>query len=1739
MIPSSASPVQPASATPQDDASHALTLAQQAVWLDQVSHPHAPLYNIGMTFEIDGPIEPAVLERAMNEVANANDALRLVLSEGGADGLARQRVLPAVDTRIAFVDFSGQPDAEARALAYLNETFRQPFTDLGALLWDTHLVRSAPNRYHWLHRYHHLVTDGLGVAVISHEVSLAYTRLLADPAATVERGPSYLGQVEDDRAYLQSPRHEKDRRFWRERFESLPPSLLPRAAALGQASPSHQSRWMLGRDLFNRLAAFAGEHGASITHVFMAVLAVYFSRVNRHEQVVIGLPVHNRSSAQLRRTVGGMFSSVSPIGIQVDPERSLLELMSAISAELRLAYRHQRFPIAELNRGLNLAQQGRRQLFDVRLSIETLEGDHRFGGTLAKVRVMDNGHEQTPLSIFVRDYHPNADVPVEFNFNGDGFRPEEIERIRAGVERLLGMAIEQAHTRVSRLPLLDEAERHRLLVGLNDSAADYPRDRLVHQLFEDQVASRRHAIALEFEGETLSYDQLNRRANQLAHRLVALGAKPDDRVAICMERSLEMVVGLLAIMKAGAAYVPIDPSYPAERLAYLLADSAPIALLTQARLAPALPAGTLPTLVLDELATAASLARESGENPDPAALGLRPDHLAYVIYTSGSTGQPKGAMNEHLGVVNRLCWARDEYALGAEDRVLQKTPFGFDVSVWEFFLPLLAGARLVLARPDGHRDPRYLAELIEQRGITMLHFVPSMLQLFVDELGAGRCPTLRHLLCSGEALPYTLQQRTLALLPQARLSNLYGPTEAAIDVSFWHCRADAHPGIVPIGRPVANTQIYLLDELGQPVPMGAIGELYLGGVQVARGYLNRPELSAERFVRDPFRDEAGARLYRTGDLGRYLADGSIEYLGRTDFQVKIRGLRVELGEIETRLAASEGVREAVVIARDDGEGARLVAYLVALEGASLVPAALREALAAALPDYMVPNAFVVMEAFPLSPNGKLERRALPAPDADAVVARAYQAPRGDTEVALAAIWQELLGLERVGRHDSFFDLGGHSLLAVQLVSRLRKAFGAELPLRELFARPVLAELAARIEADSEAGAAPAAELPPILPRARDSRLPLSFAQQRLWFLDTLDQAAGAAYHMPAALRLSGQLDPAALRAALDRIVARHEVLRTTIDTVDGQPVQRIAEAGAGFALDTQDLRGLADEACQAAVTRIAGAEALAPFDLARGPLIRGQLLALDDTQHILLVTQHHIVSDGWSIGVLIDEISTLYAAFHRRQPDPLPPLAIQYADYAAWQRDWLQGETLQRQTGFWRDHLAGAPALLELPTDRPRPAVQSYAGGRIAVAFPRELGDALRQLGRQHGTTLFMTLFAGWAALLSRLTHQRDLVIGTPVANRQQAELEPLIGFFVNTLALRVRLEDDPDVAGLLQQVRQTALDAYAHQDLPFEQVVEAVQPPRSLSHSPIFQAMISLNNTPAHALELPGLQLETLAQAHVTTQFDLSLSLVDEDGIISGDLEYASDLFDASTVERLIANLQTLLAGMAADPSRRLGTLPLLDETQRQQVLVDFNRSEAPWPAERTVHQLFEAVVASRPEAIAVAHGQHALSYDALNRRANRIAHALIEIGVRPDQRVAISAERGIDTVAGLLGILKAGAAYVPLDPAYPAARIEHMLRDSAPVALLTQAALADKLPALDAPTLLLDDEAHFARFPEQDPVTEVAPGNLVYVIYTSGSTGLPKGVMVEHRNLVNYTVDAIRLFAITPEDVVLQQNS
>ncbi|WP_292313734.1 amino acid adenylation domain-containing protein, partial [Mesorhizobium sp.] len=913
------------------------------------------------------------------------------------------------------------------------------------------------------------------------------------------------------------------------------------------------------------------------------------------------------------------------------------------------------------------------------------------------------------------------------------------------------------------------------------------------------------------------------------------------------------------------------------------------------------------------------------------------------MYTSGSTGTPKGAQNEHRAIINRLIWMQKAYALNATDVVLQKTPFGFDVSAWEFFWTLLEGATLVLAPPAAHKDPDALVNLIISRRITTAHFVPSMLVSFMDTNGVDRCTSLKRLVCSGEALPASLAQKVQRVLPWTGLHNLYGPTEAAIDVTAWTCPADFDGSVVPIGRPIANTRVYLLDGHGGPVPFGAVGELCIGGAGVARGYLNRPDLTAERFIASPFVD--GDRLYRTGDLARYLPDGNLEFLGRNDEQVKIRGFRIEPGEIAARLCEHAWLREAVVVARQDRAGDKhLVAYVVCApeagsdddDGGGLA-GALRAHLGARLPDYMVPSAFVRLAALPLTPNGKLDRKALPAPADDAYARRSYEAPRGAVETALAQIWAELLGVERVGRHDHFFELGGHSLLAVQLSSRLSRAVGVELPLSTLFANPVLSDLAASIvEVLSRSGTQ---DLPAIAAVSRDEPLVLSFAQQRLWFLAQLDEGS-TNYHIPLALRLRGELDRSAWQRSLDRLFARHEALRSVFVAPEGKPWVEVLPPDAGLPMVEHDLRDRPD--AEAALLDLCHEEARTPFDLARGPLIRGRLIRMPDEEHVFLLTQHHIVSDGWSMGVLVRELRQLYRAFEAGQDDPLPPLAIQYPDYAAWQRQWLSGERLQKQAQYWRDTLSGAPARLVLPTDHARPAQQSFAGASVPIVIDADLTRGLKRLSRQHGTTLFMTVLAAWAAVLSRLSGQDDLVIGVPSANRGRREIEELIGFFVNTLALRLDLSGEPSVSQLLEQTRRTALAAQEHQDLPFEQVVEIVQPPRALDHTPLFQVMLAWQNNAVGSFDLAGLSVEAAGEGYDQVKVDLELSLGECGEVIAGTFGYASALFDEATIERQRGYLLALLRAMVADAGQPVGRIELLPAAERAYLLEELNRTAA-----------------------------------------------------------------------------------------------------------------------------------------------------------------------------------------------------
>ncbi|HET7461732.1 MAG TPA: amino acid adenylation domain-containing protein [Longimicrobium sp.] len=1288
-----------------------------------------------------------------------------------------------------------------------------------------------------------------------------------------------------------------------------------------------------------------------------------------------------------------------------------------------------------------------------------------------------------------------------------------VHRALEGLVEALETAPGRAVTSVDVLPA---PERRQVLEEWNDAAAGRPSERCMHELVEGWAARTPDAVALNVGGETLSYAGLNRRANRLAHHLRALGVGPEVRVGVCVERGLEMILGPLAVLKAGGAFLPLDPALPDERLRYMVRDGGAALVLAQDAWAPRF-AG-VPVLALDGRAWADAPDGNLGRG------GLTPAHAAYVVYTSGSTGTPKGVVVPHRGVSTLVESQEHAYRTGPESRVLQSLSFGFDACVWEVYVALGRGAMLHVTPPGlVAGDP--LKDAAARHAITHLMLTTATLATLDPD---ARMDAVHTLIVGGEALTDGVARRWA---DGRRLLNGYGPTEATIGTTFHEYRpGGAANGGVPIGRPFLGWRVCVLDARGEPAPVGAVGEMFVGGPGVARGYQGRPALTAERFVPDAFGGEAGARLYRTGDLGRWRPDGTLDFVGRNDHQVKIRGFRVEPGEVEARLLDHPAVREAAVVPREDAPGRkRLVAYYVA--DGPLEADGVRAHLAARLPEFMVPAAYVRLPALPLTPNRKLDRKALPAPEGDAYASRAYEAPVGETEQALAAIWAEVLGVERVGRRDSFFDLGGHSLLAVQVVTRVRQVLGVKAALAELFTRPVLGEFARGLERAARA------DLPPIEPAPRGGRLPLSLAQTRLWFMEQLGDL-GSAYHIHAPVRLRGALDRAALARALDGVVARHEALRTTFAETDGVPEQRIARAEVGFHLVEDDLRGRAD--APAELERLMAREARAPFDLGRGPLIRGRLVRMAADEHVLLFTMHHLVSDGWSLGVLFAELSALYAAHARGGAGELAELPVQYADYAVWQRRWAQGGVLREQAEYWTRTLAGAPELLELPTDHARPAQMDHAAALLPLALDEELTAGLKALSRRHGTTLYMTLLAGWAAVLARLSGQDDVVIGSPMAGRGRREIEGLIGFFINTLALRVDLSGAPTVAELLGRVKARALEAQHHQDIPFEQVVELVDPVRSLAHSPVFQVIFVWQSTPwLQGLSLPGVRLESVgaAPSHAYAETDLYLSLHEAGERIEGWVTYATALFEPETVRRHLGYLRRVLRGMVAAEGEPVERLALLPADERSLVVDEWNRTEAAYPAESCLHELVQAQAARTPAATALAWDGGRLGYRELNARANRLAHHLRALGVGPDVRVGICVERGPDMVVGLLGVLKAGGAYLPLDLAYPAERLGYMLADSRPAVLLASSSTADRFARPGVPLLALDVDEAWADRPGTDPERgALTPDHLAYVIYTSGSTGRPKGVMVPHRGACNLVSAQVAAFAVEPESHVLQ---
>jgi amino acid adenylation domain-containing protein len=1709
-----------------------LSAAQKRLWfIDRLTGAN---YTIPVTYRLSGPLDVEVLGRAMQQIVDRHESLRSVVgidADGQAFAIIRDRVhFEIVPEQLEHLDTTEQ---DALVRRRLQEAVAQSFDLAGEIPIRARLLRLAADRHVLLMTLHHIASDGWSVENLLRELSTVYSALCAGRANPLPPLPlQYADYAAWQTQWLHGERLQRELDYWRSQLAGAP---ALHSLPLDAARPAHTAhrggtwRQCLPTSLNEAIEALSRSIGATPFMTLLTAFAALVSRWSGETDVVIGTPVANRPRDELAALIG-FFSNTLALRSSFAGDPSFSDAVRTTRAMALDAYKFQHLPfevlVEELNPPRNLSHG---PLFQIMFSLQDTDENTAFDipGITAEAILPDCSNAKFDLNLSL--YETANGLEACWDYSRDLFGEDTIACLGKSFEALLHGVVSAPERRISELPLLDEVEQQRVLALGNDTLADYPDEDCLHTLFENQVERNPEASAIVQDGNTLSYAELNREANRLAHHLRALGVGPDVTVAIVMQRCPAMITAMLAILKAGGAYVPIEPDNPEERLAFLLGDSAPAVVLGDSKSTPQLRAllsglhadSQPPVLDLDS--DGESWKHHADTNPSAAAIGLNSRNLAYIIYTSGSTGQPKGVMNEHRAVANRMHWMQDSYAHAPGDRVLQKTPMGFDVSVREIFLSLMAGATLVQARPDGHRDPGYLIDLIARERITVAGFVPSMLEVFLDHPRVRECDSLVRIFCGGETLPGALARRCLAMFPRIRLHNLYGPTEAAVSVTAWDCIADPIPDTIPIGRAGANVRIYLLDELGRPVPRGMRGEIHIAGCQVARGYLNRPELSAERFIADPWASGPDARMYRSGDLGRLLADGNIEFLGRNDFQIKIRGQRVELGEIEAQLRNLDGVAQAAVIAHDAGIGqTQLVAYLVPTGDIDdSLPGDIRRQLQRLLPAHMLPSSIVQLPHLPLTANGKLDLKALPAPDADIERLDEYEPAEGPLEIEIASMWQALLGHERIGATANFFELGGHSLLLTRLHNRMHATFDFELPLKLLFDAQTVREQAALVaslqdDATRTHSSAPA-------PRPANAARVLSFAQRRLWFIDQMGEA-GAVYNIPCALRLRGELKLQALGDALQTIVERHEVLRTPLVSVDGEAVPHLLE-DVVVSLDVEDLVAHDEAERHVILHARMDAEAAQPFDLASDLFLRARILRLASEEHVLLLTIHHIAADGWSMAVLLRELAELYnSAVGGRHAD-LPALPMQYSDYAHWQQHWLQGERLESQWRYWQRQLDGLPTLHNLPLDHARPETQQYRGAIHWQQMPASLLLGMQSLARKHDATPFIALQTAFAILLARWGGDTDIVIGTPIANRRHEQLTSLIGFFVNTLVLRNQLSGNPSYSEALRDARVMTLDAFEHQDLPFEMLVDRLRPPRSLGHSPLFQVMLSFDNNGGAITAWEGLQIDDIAGDSHHAKFDLTLNLRETDSGLQACWDYSRDLFEADTITRMAASFETLLLGIVAEPDRPISELPLLAASAGADPAIE--HKPVPLAAVSGVHELFEARACAGPARPALRDGDQQLSYGDLDRRCNRLAHALRAYGVGADVRVAIHVERGIDMVVGLLAILKAGGAYVPLDPAHPEARLMAMLEDSGSVLLLTQTRLRKALPIGELPCLLIDDQAALADFSEDKPESpEPSLRNLAYVLYTSGSTGTPKGVMVEHGNLLNLVVDGSRRF-------------
>ncbi|KFN01510.1 non-ribosomal peptide synthetase [Bacillus clarus] len=1702
---------------------YSLSSAQSGMWFAQQLDPLNPIYNTGEYVEIHGIVNPEIFELAVRKVVTETEALHVRFEE---DEIGPWQIIESSsEFHMPFLDLRLEEDPEEAAKAWMKKDLSTPVDLKKDKLFTEALFQVANDRFFWYQRIHHIVMDGYGFSLLSQKVAKIYSTLMAGKVEKEKPFGSLAKIIEEDDKYRASKQFQEDRTFWMGKFADR-----PEVVSLAERAPRTSNGFLRETACLSSSSTKLLQENTKALMMnwpefIVAVTSIYIHKLTGAKDVVLGLPMMGRLGSVSIHTPS-MVMNLVPLRLSVNPNITFTEFMQQVSSEIRDARRHHKYRHEELRRDLKLLGENQR-LFGPLVNVMPFD----YGLSFAENRGVTHNLSAGPvddLSINVYNRFDGNGLMIHFDANPNVYSEEELAVHKERFMNVLDFAIElQKNEPIGKMDLTLPKERRKVLTEWNETSEDRE---LIHlpALFEQQAHENPNKIAVACDELKLTYKELNERANQLAHVLIEKGVRPSQFVALAFPRSVEMVISMLAVLKAGAAYLPIDPEYPAERVRYIFCDASPVCVITHSSVSASLPIESeVPQIVLNSAETKMALQTYSHVNV-ASTNDMSLLNPAYTIYTSGSTGKPKGVVIPMQSLSNFLLAMQEKFSLNETDHLLAVTTFAFDISALEIYLPLISGASITIAQKEIIQDSSALTELLRNENITIMQATPTLWQALVTDY-PERLKGL-NVLVGGEALPAHLASKLKEL--NCCITNLYGPTETTIWSTSMNIDEN-ETGIPPIGKPIWNTEVYVLDAGLQPVPPGVVGELYIAGKGLANGYLGKPELTAERFVANPY-GASGTRMYRTGDLVKWREDGSLDYISRADHQIKIRGFRIELAEIETVLQGYTDVQQAVVMVREDRPNdKRIIAYIIAEESATIDLSEVRSYVSESLASYMVPSAFVILKELPLTPNGKIDRKALPAPDFNQIVSE--RMARNPKEEILSDLFAEVLGLSRIGIDDNFFEMGGHSLIASRLMGRIRETLGVEVGIGKLFETPTIAGLAKQLDSAQSAR-------PTIKKANRPKEVPLSFAQRRLWFLNCLE-GPSPTYNIPLVIRMSGELSKEALEGAFQDVVEKHETLRTIFPNSLGSSYQKILD------MNEVKLDVIMTKTSEGALEEMLSEAVRYSFNLDAEPAIRLQLFEIKRDEHVLLILLHHIVGDGWSLHPLTRDFASAYRARCQCETVQWNPLPVQYADYALWQQQLLGDETTQdslisRQLDFWKEELKGLPDQLELPTDYQRPIETSYRGETIHFHIDTDMHSRLIELARKNGVSLFMVLQAGLSALFTRLGAGTDIPIGSPIAGRNDDALSDIVGLFVNTLVLRTNTSGDPSFKELLNRVKQVNLSAYENQDVPFERLVEVLNPVRTRNSHPLFQTMLAFQNTPEATLDVPKLETSLEIKSVGSAKFDLTFEISEsntangEPNGLHGLLEFSTDLYKRETVQKLVERFILLLDDAAEHPEQSIGRLEILTLEERNTVLEKWNGGFQIVP-EMTLPQLFEKQAHLSPDSIAVVFEDTSLSYEELNNKANQLARMLIKKGVGPEQLVALAMPRSLNMVVSLLAVLKAGAGYLPLDPDYPSDRISFMLQDAKPTCILTNSDV--EIECDETLKIFVDDSKvleELSRYSEEniedmERIKSLLPLHIAYVIYTSGSTGRPKGVMIPHHNVVRLLGATDHWFQFDSEDV------